>query len=53
MTQIQVLEVCDECGNADATVQDRPCGYNEELNGNSESIEHVCDTCESKHLLEI
>lgn len=52
MTQIPVLEVCDECGNADATVQDRECGYNEELS-RSPLHEHVCDTCEHKHLMEI
>ena len=43
---------CDFCGKTDETVCDRPCGYDEDING-TENIETICDDCEHEHLMDI
>lgn len=43
---------CDDCGQEKPDVQERICGYYEELY-NEEYEETVCDECEYNHMMEI
>lgn len=44
---------CDECGKVDHTVYERACGYQDDVNGISDSMETICDDCEHEHLMDI
>ena len=43
---------CTSCGKSDETVQERFCGYHQDISGR-DVYEVVCDDCEHEHLMDI
>ncbi len=46
------LRVCESCGKKNKTVEERWCGYHQEVDG-KKLVEIVCDACEQQHLDDI
>ena len=44
---------CEDCGKVDDTVEFRACAYAEDVNGDPNQMEVVCDDCENQHIMDI
>lgn len=52
MTDNQIL-TCFLCGKQDETVNNRACGYYEDVHNDPTHMEIICDACENEHLMDI